>query len=156
MRTARLFLAIVLTGHVGLAGRVHAQVPMIDSSAVALRYTPLPVYDDFGLVIPEDLIRATLRDGGRQRRINLVISTLAGAALFALLSPDPLNGADCSIYDPCTPRERYYKDHAAVWGLGVGFIVGFALPDGSVDRWEAVERLRAQRRAAQDSTVRVP
>ena len=103
---------------------------------------PLPVLDDQGKVIPEDLIRATVHDGGFRDFLNPVLGALFGILVFSS-STQP--GHDCSIYDPCTPQEHRYKDLGAFVGMVVGALVGSAFPNGSVDRPEAVRRLRATR-----------
>lgn len=141
MTLARLLCVCALT----LVVPLHAQQPTVEASAVAMRAQPLPVLDHDGQVISEDLIRATMRDRGGRRVLYVLVSAIAGSAVFAALTrPDH----DCSIYDPCTPQEKYYRDHAPLVGLFVGSLVGAMIPNYSVDRARAVEILRERRRAA--------
>jgi hypothetical protein len=61
---------------------------------------------------------------------------------------------DCSIYDPCSQREKYFNRGGPFVGLLVGGLIGAALPVGKVDRAEAVEKIRAERRAAKAAAAR--
>lgn len=128
-----------------LAVPAHAQQPTIDASAIAMRAQPLPVVDDYGQVISEDLIHVTMRDRTGRSLAFTVVGALVGVIVFAArTSPSH----DCTIYDPCTPQEEYYRDKGPLVGLFVGALVGAAIPNGSVDREGAVKLLRARRRAA--------
>ena len=128
-----------------------AQGPTVGSSATAARQL-LPVLDDYGQVIAEDSIRATMRPP-EPILSRLAAATIVGAFVFHVVRPKPAKGADCSIYDPCTPREEYYKN-AWVAGAAVGFIVGYGtIGDKSLSRWQAVEILRARRRAQHKSVT---
>lgn len=142
MSIARLLGALALTT---LAVPTHAQQPTVDASAVAMRAQPLPVLDDYGVAISEDLIRATMRGKGRRALLNPLTGALIGLSVFALAT-NP--GLECSIYEPCTPREEFYMNTGPVVGMIVGILVGAALPDGSVNREQAVALLRDRRRAA--------
>jgi uncharacterized membrane protein YeaQ/YmgE (transglycosylase-associated protein family) len=134
------------------AGPAQAQATQ-DAAVAGVRARPsadtlLPVLDDFGQVIPEDLIQSTTRPKNPRRvRINLVLGVVGGAIAGALVHPRPKDGADCSVYEPCTAQERFYNDTSFLVGAVVGLIAGWAFPDGSVSRWQAVELLRAKRRA---------
>lgn len=113
----------------------------------------LPVLDDFGQVIPEDSIQLTMRPP-QVRAFSLLAVAGLGALVFNGLRPQPPRSADCSIYEPCTPREEFYKSRSALIGAVVGFMVGGAIiPDRGIDRWQAVEILRARRRFVRQSTT---
>ena len=120
-----------------------AQAPTIDSTAVAMRAVRLPVVDNEGNVIPESEIDAKLRRG-RWGVTKSLIGALVGTVLFALAT-DP--SAECVSWDPCTPREEWMSDNGPLVGLVVGALVGAAIPDGGVDRWRAIEIIRAERTA---------
>ena len=119
---------------------------------MAVRAERLPVLDDDGNVIPEDLIAATMRPGGHNV-LRPLVGVLMGLLVFVVTS-QPQNDAACDIYEPCTPREEWRRTYAPWTGLAVGLMVGFALPNGSIDRWKAVETLRAQRRT--EKAARTP
>lgn len=120
-----------------------AQAPTLDSTAVAARVERLAVYDDDGKLISEREILATMRPP-RWGVWRPAVGALTGLLIF-VLATNP--GSDCTIYDPCTPRERFRRDLGPFIGLAVGAMLGFTIPDQSVDRWQAVEIIRAQRRA---------
>jgi hypothetical protein len=109
-----------------------------------LQVDRIAVLDDDGNVIPEELIRATMRPE-RFRILRPVVGALVGMAIFAAATMPP---GDCSIYEPCSPREKYLNGFGPSVGLVVGALIGAALPVGKIDRAEAVEMIRAERRAA--------
>jgi hypothetical protein len=113
-------------------------------SPAELQVDRIAVLDDDGNVIPEELIRATMRPE-RFRILRPVVGAIAGMTIFAVATMPP---GDCSIYDPCSPREKYMYGAGPFVGLLVGGLIGAALPVGKVDRAEAVEKIRAERRAA--------
>ena len=125
-----------------------AQVPTVESTAVAARAELLPVVDDDGNVIPESEIEARLR-GPRWRIMRPLVGALAGTLLFAVFNTPE---AQCVSWDPCTPREEWRIEAGPLFGLVVGAVVGAATPDGRVDRWRAVELIRAERRGAKGTT----
>jgi hypothetical protein len=112
----------------------------VDASATGVRAVPLPVLDNHGNVIPEDLIRATMQK--KQPFWRVVLGALAGGMMFTVVSRP---GPDCSIYDPCTPKEKHYKAYAPTVGLFVGALVGAAYATATVDREQAVKLLRERR-----------
>jgi hypothetical protein len=129
-----------------------AQAPTIAASATGFRPL-LPVLDDFGQVIPEDSIRLTMRPPN-SRAISILATAAAGAMMFHLIRPKAPNDADCSIHEPCTAREKFYNSRAPLAGAVVGFILGYGLiRDERVDRWQAVEILRARRRYSRQSAT---
>ena len=126
-----------------LTARVEAQAPTIDSTAVAARAERLPVLDNSGNVIAESEIAALIRPG-RWRVTKVVIGGLLGLIAFAAAS-DP--GPMCVDWDPCSPREEWMMNAAPWFGMLIGGLTFAAIP-GGVDRWHAIELIRAQRDAA--------
>jgi hypothetical protein len=137
-RAASFVLVLVLPLLAACAHRAPTYSP------AELQVDRIAVLDDDGNVIPEELIRATMRPE-RFRILRPVVGGLAGMAIFAAATMPP---GDCSVYDPCSPREKYMYGVGPFVGLLVGGLVGAALPVGKVDRADAVERIRAERRAA--------
>ena len=74
--------------------------------------------------------------------------TIAGSAIgYALSVP---NGSPiCSIYDPCSDREKYYMATVPWLGSLVGFLLTAVAPDYGTDRFDAIEKIRTERRALQ-------
>ena len=147
MRNWVATVILVLTGTVA-----QAQVSQ-DATITGIRRpgadSLLPVLDDYGQPIPEDLIRATMRSASTGHKVRMRLGgAVLGALAFALIHPRPKDGADCSIYQPCTDQEKFYKDFTWLLGAGVGFTVGWGLETDDVTRWQAVEILRARRREA--------
>lgn len=122
-----------------------AQTPSRDSTAVAVGIQRLPVLYDDGTVIPESLIAERMRPvGGRVWRPAAL--GVLGMIVYTLAS-QPKGNAECDIYDPCTPREEWRAQFAPWVGLAVGIMAGVATRgNGRIDRWRAVEMLRAERR----------
>ena len=134
------FLLVMLTFPLAL----RAQEPAIgDTARNALR---LPVYDDFGQIIPEDLIRSKMKPRSKGWMVTNTI--LVWTAFLVATRP----GADCSIYDPCTPREKFRSRHGAWIGLPVGAMLATAINAG-VDRERAVSIIRQERRRARASAA---
>ncbi|HJQ19659.1 MAG TPA: hypothetical protein VJ867_04860 [Gemmatimonadaceae bacterium] len=134
-RSAALTLAMALMPFSWLRGQ---HVAPDSTPVVAL----MPVLDNQGRVIPEDLIRETMRPASTGRRVfNVAVSTLAGLVAFTIATSPPQDD-DCSIYAPCTGREKFRYTYGPITGTAVGFLIGLAMPAGKVDRAEAVRRLR--------------
>ena len=143
MNPKRSLLLLALTVPFALA---NAQQPTVEATAVAVRAERLPVLDDDGNVISEDAIQQLMRPPKWQIRRPLV-GALVGLVMFTLAN-QPAGNADCSVYNPCTPREEWRQSGAPLIGLIVGTMLGFATPDGRIDRWRAVEMIREERRNA--------
>jgi hypothetical protein len=122
---------------------VGAQPPTMTPAAVGNRMEPLQVLDDAGKVITEQEIQALLQP--RYGRRLYVVGAAAGLLLGVAVSSSPRRA--CDIYEPCSPRENFRKDHAWWVGLAAGTMIGFALPDG-VNREQAVAAIRAKRRGS--------
>jgi len=124
--------------------------PRADSAAVALRADALAVRDDDGNVILEELIAARMRPPRRQI-LRTFLGAMAGLAVF-VAATQPSN--DCSIYEPCTAREKFQMNVGPFVGMFVGGVLGRAMADPGVNRWQAVEQIREERRAAKTDTSR--
>lgn len=119
---------------------------VIDYARLASLDTVLPVLDDAGVVITEEQIKAAMSHSGGKA----LAFTLLGAGLGALVMqgvlPQPKGGADCSIYEPCTDREKVYVNVGPWAGALLGAVLMATIPDYGRDRFEAVEHIRRQRR----------
>lgn len=135
---------IVLLIAFALPAPTAAQAPVVDSTAVAASIERLPVLDDEGNVIPEGMIQLKMRPAQWGIRRPLVGALVGLVLLAAVTNP----GRDCDPYEPCSPRERFMRDTGPVLGLVVGTLIGLTVEDKSIDRWQAVELIRAERLAA--------
>jgi hypothetical protein len=118
---------------------------VVDRARVAELDSLLPILDDAGQVITEDEIRAAMNDGNGRRLLYSSLGALIGMLVLYNAVPGNVD-ADCSIYEPCSDREQFYRD----WSLGVGAIAGGLIlgmaPEYGRDRYKAVEHIRAIRR----------
>ena len=108
-----------------------------------IAWRPLPVMDHAGNEIPDSLIVATMRPS-RVRTWRVVLGAVTGMIVFAAAT---VNEHDCSIYDPCSQREKFLASGGWITGMIVGGLVGAATSGNGIDRDRAVEIIRAQRRA---------
>ena len=106
----------------------------------------LPVLDNFGAVIPERFILSRVKSGTGARIGVGLLGAAAGVLIGRALSI-PGGNPDCSKYEPCSDREKYYKATLPGLGLLVGFLLTAVVPDYGTDRFEAIEKIRAERRA---------
>ena len=149
MRTARLALLLFVMGVYPAA----AQVPTVSNTAVAARDEPLPVLDDDGVVIPEPFIEAAMRPPLNGFMRFLARTTMGIAAATFLASRFDTPGRDCSIYEPCSDREKMQKSASPWFGFAIGVMASYAVISTGYDRLEAVERIRAERRRAKASST---
>jgi hypothetical protein len=115
----------------------------MDATAFGARVERLPVYDEAGALISEELIRQTMKPPSARRFF--LFGSLAGLAVFTVATRT--GDRDCSIYEPCSPREKFRKSWGPWVGFGVGTLVGLSVPTG-VDREAAIKQLRRERRIA--------
>jgi hypothetical protein len=120
---------------------------VVDRARVAELDSLLPILDDAGQVITEDDIRAAMSDGGGRRLMYTTLGALIGALVLYNAVPGNLD-ADCSVYEPCTEREEFYRDWSVVVGGVTGALITGMAPEYGRDRFEAVEYIRALRRGA--------
>jgi hypothetical protein len=148
----RLSLAVVLLAtSVAVTAGAQRLPPQIESYQVS--DSLLPVLDDFGIVIPERLIRVRVRPR-KGMRVGLgLVGAVAGALIGTALST-PEGNPDCSIYEPCSDREKFYQGTLPVFGFLLGFFLTAVIPDYGTDRFEAIEKIRAERRARQGGIPR--
>lgn len=137
--TAFAVLAIPASAHAQRVAQIAVAGPAPDSSA-----KPLQVLDDYGTPILEVDIRDHMKTGvGRwlMQPLGLVV----GAVTMYQAVPKGKSTDNCSVYDPCSDRQKYYRGSAAVVGAIVGvLVVNAAVPERS--RTEAIEAIRAERR----------
>ena len=114
----------------------------------AVLFRPLPVLDYAGKEIPEDQIQMTMRPG-RVRKWRVVTGAFLGMLGFAALT---ISQHDCTIYDPCTAREKYLETFGWGTGIVVGGLVGAATAPAGIDRWRAIQIIRDQRKAESETT----
>lgn len=143
----RLSTMIGVTIAILLALPAGAQ-PTIERSATAMASAPLPVLDDYGEPITEEAIAAAVRPKGKTRKLLYpLLGILAG---MSLMDGSPGMYRDCSIYEPCSDKDRFYQTFGFAFGAVAGGLLGYAIPAGEVTRLEAVQRIRAARRQARE------
>jgi hypothetical protein len=110
---------------------------------------PLPAYDYMGNPIDHTEIEARMRGGGEGGGAGGLLGALVGGGLglalgFGIICPIEYLGPGCS------PRDEAYRTVAILsgfaWGIAVGAFVGSEI--SGIDRWEALEQIRAERRRA--------
>ena len=106
---------------------------------------PLPAYDDLGNPITRGQIEARMRGGEGAGVLGGVLGGALGGGLGLALAVDI-----CGLFERCSPREDAFAGLAffsgSLWGIVAGAIVGSGT--SSIDRWEALEQIRAERRRA--------
>jgi hypothetical protein len=112
----------------------------------------LLVLDDFGDVIPEQLIKSRMRSSGA-RWWEQPLAFIGGAAIAYLVAPKGPNNNNCSEFDPCTDREKFYQTTSIPVGGAIGVLVLNALSPG-VDRFQSVAKIREERRLIHEATNR--
>jgi len=108
----------------------------------------LPVLDDYGRVIPESLIQSRVKSRTGLRIVGGLLGGIIGATIGYAASV-PEGNPDCSIYEPCSDREKYYQGALPALGFLVGFLLTGVVPDYETDRFDAIEQIRRQRAAPQ-------
>lgn len=157
--TGGVALAALLALPAGAQPAVEASAVAVGSPArtvalggtrsLAVADTLLPVLDDDGQPISEATIAAVARPKGTVRSV--LYPLLWGITGMTLMSATPGFERECSSYEPCSDRERFYKSTALTFGFVAGAVLGYALPAaGEVTRLEAVQRIRDARRKARE------
>ncbi len=127
------------------AQAVEPQAGVTRPVSVGAELTPLAVVDDSGIPITEREIRRYVRKGGLRWFLQPV-AFAAGAIGFYLAVPKAPQNRDCTEYEPCTDREKFYSSTSGIVGGVIGvLLLNAAAP--TVDRVEAIARVRAERRA---------
>ena len=70
---------------------------------------------------------------------------LIGGAIVYTAAPKGDSQNDCSIYEPCSEREEFYRRSSFIIGGVIGMIFGGALATNKVDRFEAIDIIRQER-----------
>ena len=120
------------------------------AGAAGQQEMPLPVYDDSGNPISIEAIEARMRGGGTGAAAGGFLGGLVGGGLGVLLGL-----AICPIEylgPGCSPRDEAYRTVAILsgfaWGIAGGILAGHEIEE--IDRWEALEQIRAERRGAKN------
>ncbi len=109
---------------------------------------PLPAYDDMGNPISRREIEARMRSGGGGGVMGGLLGALVGGGVGLVMA---CNISPCEIFGPpSSPREDAFAVvtflSGLVWGIAFGAIAGSET--SGIDRWEALEQIRAERRRA--------
>jgi hypothetical protein len=148
----RIPLLAVLAALVSLPASAGAQRDAAIGITATDSLAPLSVLDDFGDMIPESLIQSHMRHGG-VRWYMQPFGFLAGGVVAYAGLPHGKSSNSCSIYDPCSDREKFYRG-SSFW---VGGVIGALLLNAAVPgttRFQAIERIRQERRAIHSETER--
>lgn len=120
--------------------------PLLSRSAdtVCQEAEPLPAFDDFGNPISLEEIEALMRSGGGVGVLGGVLGVVLGGAIGAGIA-----FGQCGILENCSPRQDALAIVAffsgVVWGGALGGILASNVRE--IDRWEALEKVRAERRS---------
>lgn len=110
---------------------------------------PLPAYDDRGNPISHRQIEARMRSGGGGGGGGGgLLGGLLGAGVGLVMA---CGICPCEIFGPpCSPRENAFAGVAFFSSLAWGIVIGAIAQKeaSSIDRWEALEQIRANRRRA--------
>ncbi|MGK2963593.1 MAG: hypothetical protein ACSLFK_15850 [Gemmatimonadaceae bacterium] len=104
----------------------------------------LPVLDDAGNSISESAIKSKMRRFGAPWWLNPPAFVAGGLSLLVATYSGGDN--DCSVYEPCTDREKFLRRSSFSVGGVLGVVLVNAIFPG-VNRVAAVEKIRAERRA---------
>ena len=138
---SRLFVAAVLA--IPLAA--HAQRPdRVAVGSTPAAQEPLPLLDDFGTPITEAEIKRYQKRNKAKWYLQ-PFGLIAGAALGYGAVPKGPSEDNCSIYDPCSDREKFYRSSGALVGGVVGILLMNAAGPG-LDRYQAIQVIREERR----------
>lgn len=137
-----LIAASMLTACVARAQRPDqiALKPPAQSESVGT----LQVLDDYGVPITEQDIKRYQGKGGA-RWFMQPIAFIAGAAALYAAVPKGSSEDNCSIYDPCSDREKFYRSSSAITGGILGVLIFNAAGPG-LTRWQAIQKVREERR----------
>lgn len=106
---------------------------------------PLNALDDFGEPITRSEIESRMRGGGAGGLIGGVL----GAALLGFAGA-AFAFEQCGLFENCSPRQDAFAGLAFIGGIGWGAVLGGVVGSQAraIDRWEALARIRAERRDA--------
>jgi hypothetical protein len=109
---------------------------------------PLQILDDFGQPITESDIQRRMKHS-RWRWLAQPAGFILGAVLIGNAVPKGDSKDHCSIYEPCSDREKFYRSSGYVVGGVIGLLfMNVAIAGSNTTRLEAVEMVREERRSA--------
>ena len=108
--------------------------------------TPLQILDDSGKPITESQIRRKMRPS-RSRWVAYPMGFIIGGLIVGVAAPRGPSKDNCSIYEPCSDREKFYRSTSILAGGIIGMIFGGAVVAKKVDRIEAIDMIRQERRS---------
>lgn len=150
MRITRLLLpvSIALMAAVAFPSCAHPQrVEPIAAANNTPSAAPLQILDDFGQPITESQIRRKMKPS-RARWAAYPLGFLVGAFVVGAGAPRGPSKDNCSVYEPCSDREKFYRSSSVIAGGMIGLILGGAAAAGGTDRFEAIDKIRLERRGA--------
>lgn len=149
MRITRLLVpvSIALIAAVALPSCAHPQRTASIGATHDIRSgTPLQILDNFGLPITESQIQRKMQPA-RARWAAIPLGFLIGGFLVYSAAPRGSSEDNCSIYEPCSDREKFYRSSAFFAGGVMGMLFGGAAAANKVDRFEAIDMIRQERRS---------
>jgi hypothetical protein len=150
--TVRILLLALFAALAAVPATADAQRPVTVGVTANDSLAPLPVVDDFGDMIPEPLIQSHMRHG-RVRWYMQPVGFIAGGLVAYAGLPHGKSNDNCSIYDPCSDREKFYRESSFWVGGLIGSLLLNAAGPGTT-RLQAIERIREERRAIHSETDR--
>lgn len=148
----RIRLLALLAALATIPASAGAQRPATAGVTATDSLAPLPVLDDFGDMIPESLIQSHI-GRGRIRWYMQPFGFVAGGFLAYAILPHGKSSDNCSIYDPCSDREKFYRQSSfLVGGIISALLINAAAP--GTTRLQAIEGIRQERRAIHSETER--
>ena len=147
MKITRLLVpaSIALLGALAFPSCAHPQrTASIGATQDVPSTTPLQILDNSGQPITEAQIQRKMRPS-RARWVAYPLGFLIGGFIVYSAAPKGPSEDDCSIYEPCSKREEFYRRSSFIVGGVIGMIAGGALSANKVDRFEAIEIIRQER-----------
>jgi len=141
---SKYLVAVLLLAPCALLAQRPDRVALSAAQPPQAAQDPLPVLDDFGVPITEKEIRRYQGSGGA-RWFHQPLAFIIGAAALYAAVPKGTSTENCSIYDPCSDREKFYRSTSALTGGVLGVILVNAVGPG-LNRWQAIEKVRQDRR----------
>ena len=147
MKIKRLLLpaSITLLGALAFPSCAHPQrTASIGATQDVPSKTPLQILDNSGLPITEAQIQRRMQPP-KSRWVAYPLGFLIGGFILYAATPKGPSEDHCSIYEPCSDREEFFRSSSFIAGGMIGLIFGGALAANKVDRFEAIEMIRNER-----------
>ena len=147
MKITRILLpaSIALLGALAFPSCAHPQrTASIGATQDVPSMTPLQILDNSGQPITESQIQRKMRPS-RARWVAYPLGFIIGGSIVYVAAPKGPSQDNCSIYEPCSKREEFYRNTSFIAGGVIGLIFGGALSANTVDRFEAIEMIRQER-----------